>query len=148
MTALAVEFSLPPSFTVYMTAAISLRLAKILVGYLARLVTDYIDQESMPKVIEVSTQQITQTLGTTIATSVLGTLPHALTLTLSHSLTHSLNHYYYCGYCFYYGDFCQYCFYYRDYAWLKRMWWRGGGMAATADRDSAAPAPAVTRYFP
>ena len=46
---------------------------------------------------------------------------------------------------FYYGDFCQYCFYYRDYAWLKRMWWRGGGMAATADRDSA-PAPAVTRY--
>lgn len=143
-----VEFSLPPSFTVYMTAAISLRLAKILVGYLARLVTDYIDQESMPKVIEVSTQQITQTLGTTIATSVLGTLPHALTLTLSHSLTHSLNHYYYCGYCFYYGDFCQYCFYYRDYAWLKRMWWRGGGMAATADRDSAAPAPAVTRYFP
>ena len=44
-----VEFSLPPSFTVYMTAAISLRLAKILVGYLAQLVTDYIDQESMPK---------------------------------------------------------------------------------------------------
>ena len=36
-----------------------------------------------------------------------GTLPHALTLTLSHSLTHSLTHYYYCTYCFYYGDYCQ-----------------------------------------
>ena len=61
-------------------------------------------------------------------------------------MTHSLTHYYYCTYCFYYGDFCQYCFYYRDYAWLKRMWWRGGGMAATADRDSAAPAPIVFSF--
>ena len=86
-----------------------------------------------------STQQITQTLGDDCDV-VLGTLPHALTLTLGHSLTHSLNHYYYCGYCFYYGDFCRYCYYYRDYAWLKRMWWRGGGMAATADATRRAGA--------
>ena len=46
-------------------------------------------------------------LSTSVATSVLGQLPHTLTLTLTHSLTHSLTHYYYCTYCFYYGDYCQ-----------------------------------------
>ena len=77
---------------------------------------------------------------------VLGTLPHALTLTLSHSLTHSLTHYYYCSYCYYYGDYCQYCFYFRDYQWLQRMWWGGNRVPSQSERAEG-PAPTVAPYF-
>ena len=98
--------------------------------------------------------QLSQTMTTSIATSVLGTLPHSLTLTLSHSLTHSLTHYYYCTYCFYYGDYCQYCFYYRDYQWLKRMWWQGQRVPDTSEGVGGKQAPPgsnrphVTMYQP
>ena len=78
---------------------------------------------------------------------VLDTLPHALTLTLSHSLTHSLTHYYYCSYCYYYGDYCQYCFYFRDYQWLQRMYW-GGNRVPSPSEMQQGPAPKVSKYNP
>jgi len=144
-----VKFAMPPAFTVYMTASISLYLAKLLVGYLARTTSDFIDMDSIPRITEVCVGQLSQTLSTSIATSVLGSLPHALTLTLTHSLTHSLTHYYYCTYCFYYGDYCQYCFYYRDYQWLKRMWWQGHRVPDSTETTYAAAArPQVTGYQP
>ena len=140
-----VEFSFPPAFTVYMTAAVTIRLANMLIGYVSRTMANYIDRECMPRIAEVGVDQLTQTLSTSVATSVLDTLPHALTLTLSHSLTHSLTHYYYCSYCYYYGDYCQYCFYFRDYQWLQRMYWAGNRVPAPSEMQQG-PAPKVTKY--
>ena len=68
-----VEFSFPPAFTVYMTAAVTSRLANMLVGYLARPMSNYIDREAMPRIAEVGVDQLTQTLSTSVATSVRST---------------------------------------------------------------------------
>ena len=85
--------------------------------------------------------------------SVLDTLPPALGETLSHSLTHALPHYYYCSYCFYYGDYCQYCFYFRDYQWAQRMWWAGNRVPSRDETETQIGPhpiydldPAVSRY--
>ena len=148
-----VEFSFPPSFTVYMTSIISKRLSNMAVGYISRVMARYIDEQTMPRVNEVTNDQLATTLSTEVANSVLDTLPPALGETLSHSLTHALPHYYYCSYCFYYGDYCQYCFYFRDYQWAQRMWW-AGSREPTKDETTSQIGPhpiynldpAVSRY--
>ncbi len=63
-------------------------------------------------------------------------LTHTLTHALTHSLSHSVIHYYYCTFCYYYGDYCQYCFYYRDFSWLHRMTWTGSALTPNPISDS------------
>ena len=73
-----------------------------------------------------------------VSNFVIGTLPNALaeavseavskaiTPTLTMALTKPVMNYYYCLYCYYYGDYCQYCFYNRDMQWIGQKWWLGG----------------------
>ena len=49
-----------------------------------------------------------------------------ITPTLTQSLATPVMNYYYCMYCYYYGDYCQYCFYNRDMQWIGQKWWLGG----------------------
>ena len=70
-----------------------------------------------------------------IATFLSGTIPQALTDAVTTSVTNLLlpkltnalatpvQNYYYCIYCYYYGDFCQQCFYDNDLTWMDRDWW-------------------------
>ena len=53
------------------------------------------------------------------------TLTHALSESLSSSLTAPTMHYYYCVYCYYYGNFCDICFQVSDSMLLGRQWWLG-----------------------
>lgn len=70
-----------------------------------------------------------------IATFLSGTIPQALTDAVTTAVTNLLlpkltnalsgpvQNYYYCIYCYYYGDFCQQCFYDNDLTWMDRDWW-------------------------
>ena len=54
-----------------------------------------------------------------------------ITPTPTQSLATPVMNYYYCMYCYYYGDYCQYCFYNKDLDWLRLRWWLGGDLGAT-----------------
>jgi len=53
------------------------------------------------------------------------TLTNALSDSLAADLTPPTMHYYYCVYCYYYGNFCDVCFKVSDRQLLHRQWWLG-----------------------
>ena len=85
---------------------------------------------------------MTPVAATQVSNFLIGTLPNALaeavaevvarllTPTLTASLATPVMNYYYCMYCYYYGDYCQYCWYNRDMQWLQQRWWLGGDLGS------------------
>jgi len=96
--------------------------------HLRTVVCVYLENEVTPQMAGGVSHMLIHTLTSSISQGLSKELTHTLTHTLTHSLTHSVIHYYYCTYCYYYGDYCQYCFYYRDYSWLHRMSWTGSAL--------------------
>ena len=66
------------------------------------------------------------TLPNALAEAVSEAVARLITPTLTQSLATPVMNYYYCMYCYYYGDYCQYCFYNRDMQWIGQKWWLGG----------------------
>eukprot|EP00298_Acanthocystis_sp_HF-20_P006269 c16177_g1_i1.p1 GENE.c16177_g1_i1~~c16177_g1_i1.p1 ORF type:complete len:412 (-),score=162.45 c16177_g1_i1:56-1291(-) len=77
---------------------------------------------------KVVSREISRRLGIDITNHLIDTVPRAaeraLTHTLSSSLTTSVQLYYYCTYCYWFGDYCKLCFYLPDYTWKEGEWWR------------------------
>ena len=71
------------------------------------------------------------TLPNALAEAVSEAVARLITPTLTQSLATPVMNYYYCMYCYYYGDYCQYCFYNKDLDWLRLRWWLGGDLGAT-----------------
>ena len=71
------------------------------------------------------------TLPNALAEAVSEAVARLITPTLTQSLATPVMNYYYCMYCYYYGDYCQYCFYNKDLDWLRLRWWLGGDLGGT-----------------
>ena len=67
---------------------------------------------------------ITATIPTAITDAVTTAVTNLLLPKLTTALTAPVMNYYYCIYCYYYGDFCQQCFYDNDLTWMDRDWWQ------------------------
>ena len=55
------------------------------------------------------------------------TLTNALSDSLAADLTPPTMHYYYCVYCYYYGNFCDFCYRYDELTYMHRLWGFGQG---------------------
>jgi len=125
---------------------ISVLLAEALHYQLTTLLLDGITKEVVPEleamlgntILRWMRVEMVPIASLEVSNFVIGTLPNALaeavseavskaiTPTLTMALTKPVMNYYYCLYCYYYGDYCQYCFYNRDMQWIGQKWWLGG----------------------
>ena len=72
--------------------------------HLRTVVCVYLENEATPQMAGGVAHMLIHTLTSSISQGLSKELTHTLTHTLTHSLTHSVIHYYYCTYCYYYGD--------------------------------------------
>eukprot|EP00299_Pterocystis_sp_00344_P007459 c2428_g1_i1.p1 GENE.c2428_g1_i1~~c2428_g1_i1.p1 ORF type:complete len:405 (-),score=111.73 c2428_g1_i1:43-1257(-) len=86
-------------------------------------------------------KEISRRMGVDITNHLMETVPRAadraLAHTLSTSLTTSVQLYYYCTYCYWFGDYCKLCFYLPDYTWKESQWWQKQRQERLADRHYA-----------
>ena len=86
---------------------------------------DYLFQQAMPMQKDIVVGLCSDALSDSITYGLHHTLTNALSESLSSSLAQPTMHYYYCVYCYYYGNFCDICFKVTDTMMLKRQWWLG-----------------------
>jgi hypothetical protein len=138
--------SMVPGILVMIISGVAIaRVMSEITQYIRDVVIAYLENEAVPTMAGQVTHMLTHTLTASISNTLAKELTHTLTHTLTHSLTHSVIHYYYCTYCYYYGDYCQYCFYYRDYSWLHRMTWTGSALMPNAVGDAPNAQPIKMR---
>lgn len=86
---------------------------------------DYLFTQAMPMQKDIIVGLCSDALSDSITYGLHHTLTNALGESLSSSLAQPTMHYYYCVYCYYYGNFCDICFKITDTMMLKRQWWLG-----------------------
>jgi len=86
---------------------------------------DYLFTQAMPMQKDIIIGLCSDALSDSITYGLHHTLTNALGDSLSSSLAQPTMHYYYCVYCYYYGNFCDICFKVTDTMMLKRQWWLG-----------------------
>ena len=86
---------------------------------------DYLFHEAMPMQKDIVIGLCTDALSDSLTYGLHHTLTNALSESLSASLSQPTMHYYYCVYCYYYGNFCDICFQVSDSMLLGRQWWLG-----------------------
>ena len=67
------------------------------------------------------------------------TLTNALSDSLAADLTPPTMHYYYCVYCYYYGNYCDFCYYYNELVYMHRLWGFGQGEAEGCATSTEVP---------
>jgi hypothetical protein len=112
--------ALPPILGILLSGSLGVRLSKALVGSLAYAINSFLDEEVAGAMSGSMIHQLSHTITNSITTSLNFGMTQSLTHTLSTSLSHSVTHYFYCTYCYYFGDYCNYCYYYQDFKWMHK----------------------------
>ena len=87
------------------------------------IIVNYLQNELGPVMAFMIATFLTGTLPTAITDAVTTGVTNLLLPKLTNALSGPVMNYYYCIYCYYYGDFCQQCFYDNDLTWMDRDWW-------------------------
>jgi hypothetical protein len=66
-------------------------------------------------------------LSDALSSSLHHTLTRSLSTRLAKSLTPATLHYYYCIYCYYYGDYCNQCFHASEHDIIDQLSWSNFG---------------------
>lgn len=98
------------------------RIPKIVADGIVSALNDYMFNAAAPAMRDIIKNLLVDVLSDTISNALHHTILKSLTERLSSSLTPATMHYYYCVYCYYYGDYCDICFKVSDYDILHRMW--------------------------
>ncbi len=112
--------ALPPVLGMLLSGSLSVRLVKALVGSLAFAVNTFLNEQVAGAISGTIIHSLSHTITNSISNGLNYGLTHSLTHTLTTSLSHSVTHYFYCTYCYYFGDYCNYCYYYQDFKWMHK----------------------------
>ena len=85
----------------------------------------YLFHQAMPMQKDIVVGITSDALSDSLTYGLHHTLTNALSDSLAADLTPPTMHYYYCVYCYYYGNFCDVCFKVSDRQLLHRQWWLG-----------------------
>ena len=116
--------------------SLAFHVPRVLAAELPPRLTTYMLETWAPSMGKALLYNVLHALTHSLADSLSHHLSQAVTQGVTHSISHALIHYYYCTFCYYYGDYCQYCFYYRDFSWLHRMTWTGSALTPNLISDS------------
>ena len=86
---------------------------------------EYLFHQAMPMQKDIVVAITSDALSDSLTYGLHHTLTNALSDSLAADLTPPTMHYYYCVYCYYYGNFCDVCFKVSDRQLLHRQWWLG-----------------------
>ena len=86
---------------------------------------EYLFHQAMPMQKDIVVGITSDALSDSLTYGLHHTLTNALSDSLAADLTPPTMHYYYCVYCYYYGNFCDVCFKVSDRQLLHRQWWLG-----------------------
>ena len=88
----------------------------------------YLFHQAMPMQKDIVVGITSDALSDSLTYGLHHTLTNALSDSLAADLTPPTMHYYYCVYCYYYGNFCDVCFKVSDRQLLHRQWWLGASV--------------------
>ena len=78
---------------------------------------------ALPEASQQMVQLIPPVLTPGLSAALTSSVVQAITPPLTHALKRPVLGYYYCQYCYSYGEFCQFCHYNKDVRALEQAWW-------------------------
>ena len=112
------------SLTSKMTNSIKLHSGTLIAENLVVIICQYIISEMGPSMAFIMAAFLCGVLPTALTDAVTTGVTNLVIPKLTGTLAAPVSNYYYCVYCYYYGDFCQVCYQNGDLTWMERDWWQ------------------------